>query len=351
MKSRNPKLIAAILFSAMMAAFPAQAKTSDTATMAGLQSELASKLAETGTLQASLSTFSADNERLMKENKVLADNRTQQQKQLEAMIRAAQNALAGEQARRQAQIDAVIAEYDNLGCVGTLPQARYDYCVGARSQYQSRVDQMKTSGTTALTELRERELARARPIDDIIARQNARINEIANAMTSNFRQYTAAQDKLKVANERVAAIRLELTGRTAYDPNTLNKIRPRFDTRLGRDQKIVYANVSLTDGKAIAWLHSHGHVIDRTDDDEYARFKIGLEPADLERFTTQFPYKPGKTKARMQSQRPASNCPPSTTTTSRPAPCRWNRRTSSPSCTSRRPTPSSFYRRVRQSTR
>ena len=29
-------------------------------------------------------------------------------------------------------------------------------------------------------------------------------------------------------------IKLELTGRTAYDPNSLNKVRPRFDTLVSK---------------------------------------------------------------------------------------------------------------------
>ena len=78
----------------------------------------------------------------------------------------------------------------------------------------------------------------------------------------------------------------------------LDDLLARIDALLGKDQQVMYADISLTDGKALAWLYSRGHVIEQTDDDEFAHIKVGLEPADVDRFGSQFPYKLNKTKPR-----------------------------------------------------
>ncbi|MCK5555355.1 MAG: GTPase HflX, partial [Alphaproteobacteria bacterium] len=72
-----------------------------------------------------------------------------------------------------------------------------------------------------------------------------------------------------------------------------------IDARLRRDQQIVYADIPLTDGKALSWLYSRGHVINRADDEEFAYIKVGLNSADMERFCAQFPYRFNKNKKKM----------------------------------------------------
>jgi GTP-binding protein HflX len=42
--------------------------------------------------------------------------------------------------------------------------------------------------------------------------------------------------------------------------------------------------VPLSDGAAIAWLYSHGEVVERDDDDEHAHLTVRLTEADLGRF-------------------------------------------------------------------
>ena len=91
--------------------------------------------------------------------------------------------------------------------------------------------------------------------------------------------------------ERIAAV-------SAITGEGLDHLLGVVDGLLGKDQQVMYADIDLTDGKALAWLYSHGHVIDRTDDEEHARVKVGLEPANIERFGSQFPYKLTKTKTR-----------------------------------------------------
>ncbi len=109
-------------------------------------------------------------------------------------------------------------------------------------------------------------------------------------------------DKLP-AKERAAAItrckRQEKTvAVSATSGEGLDNLLGIVDELLSKDQLVMYVDINITDGKALAWLYSHGHVIDRADDEEHAHVKVGLEPADIERFGAQFPYKLNKTKTR-----------------------------------------------------
>lgn len=45
-------------------------------------------------------------------------------------------------------------------------------------------------------------------------------------------------------------------------------------------------------GEALAWLHQHATVLDRTDDDDNVHVRAAIEPAHIGRFRTHFGYKP-----------------------------------------------------------
>ena len=57
-----------------------------------------------------------------------------------------------------------------------------------------------------------------------------------------------------------------------------------LDRRLAAANLVLDLVVPLSDGAAIAWLYSHGDVIERTDDERNAYLKVGLAPADAKRF-------------------------------------------------------------------
>lgn len=108
------------------------------------------------------------------------------------------------------------------------------------------------------------------------------------------KEQTALATRCK-RQEKVAAV-------SAATGKGVDQLLEMIDARLGKDQKILYADISLTDGKALAWLYRRGHVMERLDDDEFAHVKVGMEPADTERFAAQFPYKLNKTKARKKAK-------------------------------------------------
>ncbi|MCE9507360.1 MAG: GTPase HflX [Alphaproteobacteria bacterium] len=83
----------------------------------------------------------------------------------------------------------------------------------------------------------------------------------------------------------------------------IDKLLKMIDDLIGKDRQVVHADISLTDGKALAWLYRRGHVIDRKDDEEFAHVKVGLEPADMERFAAQFPYALNKNKQKKKKSK------------------------------------------------
>jgi GTP-binding protein HflX len=56
-----------------------------------------------------------------------------------------------------------------------------------------------------------------------------------------------------------------------------------IDRELSADREIVTPKIDLSDGATIAWLYRHGEVLNRSDDDSYAHFRVSLTPADTER--------------------------------------------------------------------
>ena len=49
--------------------------------------------------------------------------------------------------------------------------------------------------------------------------------------------------------------------------------------------------IDLQDGAALAWLHEHGEVVRRRDDESHAHLEVALDPADWARFERRFPYR------------------------------------------------------------
>lgn len=121
--------------------------------------------------------------------------------------------------------------------------------------------------------------------------KDERIIEVLNKTDAlPEKERTAVLNRSK-RQDKVAAV-------SALTGDGLDDMLAMIDARLGKDQEIVYTDVSLADGKALAWLYNRGHVIERQDDEEFAHVKVGLEPADMERFAGQFPYALNKNKTK-----------------------------------------------------
>lgn len=64
-----------------------------------------------------------------------------------------------------------------------------------------------------------------------------------------------------------------------------------IEARLGNDRKTMTVDIDVADGQAVSWLYRRGFVSARKDGDKAVRLEVGLDPADIDRFKSQFPYK------------------------------------------------------------
>ena len=58
----------------------------------------------------------------------------------------------------------------------------------------------------------------------------------------------------------------------------------RIDSHLGAGMDEIDVAVPVADGRAIAWLYSHGEVLDRSDGEDAVQLRVRLAPADKARF-------------------------------------------------------------------
>ena len=56
-----------------------------------------------------------------------------------------------------------------------------------------------------------------------------------------------------------------------------------IDRELSAGRRILTPKIDLADGATIAWLYRHGEVLNRSDDERFAHFRVSLTPADAER--------------------------------------------------------------------
>jgi GTP-binding protein HflX len=61
-----------------------------------------------------------------------------------------------------------------------------------------------------------------------------------------------------------------------------------IDAFLSADHRVVTLHVDYADGEITAWLHSHGDIIDRIDDDTGSTITVGLDPSTLARAEKRF---------------------------------------------------------------
>ena len=57
-----------------------------------------------------------------------------------------------------------------------------------------------------------------------------------------------------------------------------------IDARLAEGRRIIDVTIDLSDGATMAWLYSHGEVLERVDDQNSCRLKVGLTPENAARF-------------------------------------------------------------------
>ena len=71
---------------------------------------------------------------------------------------------------------------------------------------------------------------------------------------------------------------------SAINGEGCDKLLTRIDDQLAKSLQILDLTIDLADGATIAWLYSHGEILERTDDQQSSHLRVGLNPADAARF-------------------------------------------------------------------
>lgn len=89
-------------------------------------------------------------------------------------------------------------------------------------------------------------------------------------------------ERLRIDNQ-VARTENAVAG-SALDGEGLGALLALVDRRLTETRIAVRCRIPVADGRAVAWLHAHGEVLERRDDDAYVHMVVRLEPKELARF-------------------------------------------------------------------
>lgn len=71
---------------------------------------------------------------------------------------------------------------------------------------------------------------------------------------------------------------------SALDGAGVDELLEKIDTILSRKEKVYTFQLDLTEGKKIAWLYSHGDVLERRDDEAMAYMKVRISAENRKRF-------------------------------------------------------------------
>ncbi len=88
-----------------------------------------------------------------------------------------------------------------------------------------------------------------------------------------------AHGKLLAQVERDPA----LVAISAVTGEGVDRLQARLEEMLGAGERLLHLAVPLSDGALLAWLYSHGQVLERRDEGEVAQIAVRLDPASAER--------------------------------------------------------------------
>lgn len=71
----------------------------------------------------------------------------------------------------------------------------------------------------------------------------------------------------------------------------MDSLLAAMDRVIGRHRRHVHFVIDLSDGEALSWLYDRAEIVDRQDDGTKTLLKVEIDPADLARFESRFPYK------------------------------------------------------------
>ena len=170
----------------------------------GLIQDLKSSVAEVSLLDAKMVDITTANENALKEYKVLAENNKQVLAAFEqTKANYINSVIVPYRKQKQAEMAAVAENY-NSRCaenrVGKLPQNQYDSCVQLKSQAANQIAQITQEGDQHLANLSvEFDRTQTAPTNNIILRQNARIQQLNDFIKANF----ASWENVRASNVKL----------------------------------------------------------------------------------------------------------------------------------------------------
>ncbi|GAB5389370.1 MAG: GTPase HflX [Alphaproteobacteria bacterium] len=81
-----------------------------------------------------------------------------------------------------------------------------------------------------------------------------------------------------------------IVGLSALTGEGVDSLLAAIDDWFAARRAVIEVAIPMADGKAQAWLHEHGEVLEMEPGEIEMQFEVALEPADLERFRREFTY-------------------------------------------------------------
>lgn len=72
----------------------------------------------------------------------------------------------------------------------------------------------------------------------------------------------------------------------------LDRLLAAIQTIVAAQRRIFIYDIRVADGQALAWLYSHGKILDKTGDNEYIHVRVDMDPANNGKFRERFGYEP-----------------------------------------------------------
>jgi hypothetical protein len=190
-------------------------------TLAGLNAESSADSAALPGLNATMSQATEANISLAKERAVYT---TDQKAKIASAKAAIQYQTDVVQVEKYRPHNEQVATY-NGQCSGTLPKPQYDTCMGWRSRLESEAHQLDAEWGRYQAAWNK---ANIEPLNEVILKQNARIDVIDAQIKRNFAAFTAAQDRSLALRKRIKEI--EGIFRDACSSKPLNNPFTRAET-------------------------------------------------------------------------------------------------------------------------
>lgn len=172
--------------------------------VAGLVEDLKTSINKVTLLDAQMVDLTSTNETLLKEYKVLAENNKQVLAEFEqTKTNFVTNVINPYRKQKQAEMDGVAEQY-NRNCakerVGDLPRSQYDRCVAWQNSAATQIEAIKKEGEQHIKGLADKfDSTETKHTNDIINRQNVRINQINSMIKANF----ATWENVKASNVKL----------------------------------------------------------------------------------------------------------------------------------------------------